>query len=183
MKVVPTGLPGLFVVETTVHADERGGFAETWRRDRFEAAGLVAGFVQDNESRSKKGVLRGLHLQHPHGQLKLCRVSFGEVFDAVVDVRRGSPTFGKAFWTTLSAENHRQLWIPAGFAHGFCALSDEATFLYKTSDVYSRACELGVRWSDPALGIPWPVSDPSLSSKDAALPLLAEIPPESLPTF
>lgn len=175
MKVVATPLQGLFVIESTVHPDGRGSFAEVWRRDRFAEAGLTADFVQDNESVSKKGVLRGLHFQHPSGQLKLCRVTKGEVFDAVVDVRRGSPTFGKSFSTTLSAANARQLWIPAGFAHGFCAVSDEATFLYKVDAYYAPADERGILWSDPALEIPWPIASPTLSPKDAALPPLAAL--------
>ena len=174
VKVVPTDLPGLFVIEPTVHADARGSFAETWRRDTFAAAGLRADFVQDNESVSKKGVLRGLHFQHPNGQLKLCRVTKGEVFDAVVDVRRDSKTFGKSYWTTLSAANGRQLWIPEGFAHGFLTLSDEATFLYKVSTYYSPADERGILWNDPALGIPWPNKSPTVSSKDAVLLSLFE---------
>lgn len=180
MNVVPTPLAGLFVIEPTVHSDERGSFTETWRRDRFQSAGLTAEFVQDNESISKKGVLRGLHYQHPNGQLKLCRVTKGEVFDAVVDVRRSSPTFGRAFTTTLSAANGRQLWIPAGFAHGFCTLSDEATFLYKVTTFYSPADERGILWSDPALAIEWPLRTPLVSAKDAALPRLAGVPDASL---
>lgn len=182
MKVVATPLQGLFVIESTVHSDGRGSFAEVWRRDRFGEAGLTADFVQDNESVSKKGVLRGLHFQHPAGQLKLCRVTKGEVFDVVVDVRRGSPTFGKSFATTLSAANARQLWIPTGFAHGFCALTDDVTFLYKVAGAYyTPADERGVLWNDPALGIEWPVSAPLVSAKDAALPRLADLPPDSLP--
>ena len=182
VKVVSTDLPGLFVIEPTVHADARGAFTETWRKDKFAEAGLVADFVQDNESVSKKGVLRGLHFQHPDGQLKLVRVSRGEVFDAVVDVRRGSPTFGKAFWTTLSAENHRQLWIPAGFAHGFLALTDDAVFHYKVTTHYAPASERGILWNDPALGIPWPATAaPLVSPKDVALPTLASCPADALP--
>lgn len=181
MNVVPTPLAGLFVIEPKVHADERGSFSETWRADRFAAAGLTAEFVQDNESLSKRGVLRGLHYQHPNGQLKLCRVTKGEVFDAVVDLRRGSPTFGKSFTTTLSATNARQLWIPAGFAHGFCALTDEATFLYKVTTTYSPGDERGILWSDPALGIAWPIASPLVSAKDAALPRLADVAASALP--
>ena len=183
MKLVPTDLPGLFVVEPAVLADERGSFKEVWRTDRFTALGLTAEFVQDNESVSKRGVLRGLHFQHPNGQLKLCRVVKGEVFDAVVDVRRGSPTFGKSFTTILSAENHRELWIPPGFAHGFVVLSDEATFLYKVSAYWSPADERGVAWNDPALGIAWPVTAPSVSTKDAAFVQLAKLPTDVLPTY
>lgn len=183
MKLVPTDLSGLFVIEPSVMSDDRGSFKEVWRTDRFSALGLSAEFVQDNESVSKRGVLRGLHFQNPNGQLKLCRVVRGEVFDAVVDVRRGSPTFGKSFTTTLSAANHRELWIPPGFAHGFVALSDEATFLYKVSAYWSPADERGVAWNDPSLGIAWPITSPSVSAKDATFVPLRSLPADALPTI
>lgn len=174
MKVVPTGLPGLFVIEPTVHGDARGYFVETFRADALAAAGLSATFVQDNESLSRRGILRGLHFQEPNPQVKLARVVRGEVFDAVVDMRKGSPTFGRSYATTLSAENHRQLWIPAGFAHGFQTISEEAVFLYKCSAYYAPSDERGIAWNDPALGITWPLADPTLSARDRAHPRLAD---------
>jgi dTDP-4-dehydrorhamnose 3,5-epimerase len=174
MQFVRTDLPGIVVVEPDVRDDPRGWFFEVYQRQKFASAGLAADFVQDNQSHSIQGTLRGMHLQHPHGQVKLVRVVRGEVFDAVVDVRRGSPTFGKAYWTVLSEANRRQLWIPTGFAHGFCVLSETADFAYKCSDFYSPADERGFRWDDPAVGIPWPVAAPILSAKDAQLPCLAD---------
>ncbi len=154
---------------------------ETYHRRRFAEAGLDAQLVQDNHSHSLRGTLRGLHFQHPHGQVKLLRVVRGEVFDACVDVRRGSPTFGQAYWTVLSEENRRQLWVPSGFAHGFCVLSETADLVYKTSDYYSPEDERGISWDDPTLGIPWPVDRPLLSPRDARLPRLAAA--EGLPPF
>jgi dTDP-4-dehydrorhamnose 3,5-epimerase len=175
MRFEPTDLPGVFLVQPEVREDLRGWFFEVYQEQKFAAAGLEAQFTQDNHSRSVRGVLRGMHFQHPHGQVKLVRVVRGEVFDAVVDVRRGSPTFGRATWTVLSEENRCQLWVPAGFAHGFCVLSESADFVYKCSGVYSPADERGIRWDDPALGIPWPVQAPRLSPRDEALPRLAEV--------
>jgi dTDP-4-dehydrorhamnose 3,5-epimerase len=173
VKFVPTGLPGVVLIEPTVHADARGFFYESYRKDLFAANGLTTELVQDNHSKSARGTLRGLHWQaEPHAQVKLCRATAGEVFDVVVDVRTGSPTFGKWTSATLSAENKRMIWIPAGFAHGFQVTSDTAEFLYKTSDFYSPADERGVLWSDPSLAIPWPIKDPIVSSKDAKLPAL-----------
>jgi dTDP-4-dehydrorhamnose 3,5-epimerase len=163
------------LVEPTVYEDPRGWFMESYHRERFVEAGLVERLVQDNHSRSVRGTLRGLHFQYPRGQVKLVRVVRGEVFDACVDVRRGSPTFGRAFWTVLSDENRRQMWIPAGFAHGFCVLSETADFVYKCSDFYSAADDRGILWNDPSLGIPWPVQDPLVSEKDARLPRLADV--------
>ncbi len=174
MRFEPTDLPGVFLVQPEVREDQRGWFFEVYQEQKFAAVGLQAAFTQDNHSRSAQGVLRGMHFQHPHGQVKLVRVVRGEVFDAVVDVRRGSPTFGRTTWAVLSEENRCQLWVPAGFAHGFCVLSDTADFVYKCSGAYSPADERGVRWDDPALGIPWPVQAPRLSSRDETLPLLAE---------
>jgi dTDP-4-dehydrorhamnose 3,5-epimerase len=175
VKFVRTDLPGVVLVEPTIHEDPRGWFMEIYHRERFADAGLADKLVQDNHSRSVRGTLRGLHFQYPHGQVKLVRVVRGEVFDACVDVRRGSPTFGRAFWTVLSEENRRQMWIPAGFAHGFCVLSETADFVYKCSDFYSPADDRGVLWNDSSLGIPWPVQDPLVSDKDARLPRLAEV--------
>ena len=170
-----TRLAGLVLLAPAVHGDERGFFMETFREETWAEHGVTGPFVQDNHSRSVRGTLRGLHFQYPHGQVKLVRVVRGEVFDACVDVRRGSPTFGRAFWTVLSDENRRQMWIPAGFAHGFCVLSETADFVYKCSDFYSPADDRGILWNDPSLGIPWPAQDPLVSAKDARLPRLAEV--------
>ena len=181
MKFLETELPGVVVVEPDAPEDVRGWFMETYHRQRFVAAGLDAEFVQDNHSHSSRGTLRGLHFQHPHGQVKLLRAVRGEVFDACVDVRQGSPTFGRAFWTVLSEENRRQLWVPAGFAHGFCVVSESADLVYKASDFYSPGDERGISWDDPALGIPWPVERPLLSARDGRWSRLAET--EGLPPF
>ena len=185
MKLLPTELPGVVIVEPAVFADDRGWFMESWNQARFDAAlkamGLPAPrpFVQDNHSCSRAGVLRGLHYQlPPHAQGKLVRVVAGAAFDVAVDLRRGSPTFGRWTGAELSAANRRQLWIPEGFAHGFVALADDTHFLYKTTDVYAKDCERSLRWDDPALGIRWPLPAgmraPLLAPKDAAAPLLAE---------
>jgi dTDP-4-dehydrorhamnose 3,5-epimerase len=183
MKLHPTELPGVVAVEPVVFGDDRGWFMESFNAPRFDAALQAMGlpgagpFVQDNHSCSAAGVLRGLHLQlPPHAQGKLVRVVKGAVFDVAVDVRRGSPHFGRWTGQTLSADNRRQLWIPPGFAHGFLALEDDTHFLYKTTDVYARECERALRWDDPAIGIRWPLAGraPRLADKDAAAPLLAE---------
>jgi dTDP-4-dehydrorhamnose 3,5-epimerase len=169
VKVTPTALPDVLVIEPRVFSDERGFFFESWNQRTFAAAGLDATFVQDNHSRSLRNVLRGLHYQIEHAQGKLVRVCAGEVFDVAVDVRRGSPTFGHAMGMTLSAQNQRMLWIPPGFAHGFLVLSDAAEFLYKTTDYWYAEHERTLLWNDPALRIDWPVSGaPVLAAKDAA---------------
>jgi dTDP-4-dehydrorhamnose 3,5-epimerase len=183
MQIHPTALPGVLVIEPKVFGDARGFFVETWQAQRYREAGIALTFVQDNLSRSRRGTLRGLHLQHPHDQGKLVAVPLGEVLDVAVDVRIGSPTFGQHVAVTLSGENHRQLWIPPGFAHGFQVVSDEALFAYKCTDLYDPKCELGVRWDDPALGIAWPVPEPTVSAKDAALPRLSEIDRERFPRY
>jgi dTDP-4-dehydrorhamnose 3,5-epimerase len=183
VKVTPLVLPEVLLVEPERFGDARGYFMETWREDRYRAAGIGQTFVQDNLSRSVHGILRGLHLQSPNAQGKLVYVLEGEVFDVAVDVRVGSPTFGKWTGAVLSAADHRQLWIPPGFAHGFVVTSEAALFAYKCTAPYSAADELGVLWSDPAIGIPWPVTEPRLSAKDAVLPKLADIDPERLPRF
>ena len=181
MNVVSTRLPGLVIIEPRVFGDSRGFFMESYSRDRYADAGLPTEFVQDNLSMSRKGTLRGLHLQHPHAQGKLCSVLEGEVFDVAVDVRVGSPTFGQWEGVTLSSENKRQFYVPPGFAHGFCVVSDRALFSYKCTDFYSAPSEVGVLWNDPDLAIPWPVETPELSEKDAANRRLADIPEEELP--
>lgn len=171
MKVTQTLLPGVLVIEPKVHGDSRGFFQETWRADSYAQLGLPP-FVQDNHSRSAKGVLRGLHSQRLRPQGKLVRVSRGAVFDVAVDINPASPTFGRHVAVELSDENLRQFYIPPGYAHGFCVLSDTADFLYKCTEYYQPADEIGVLWNDPALGIAWPASNPVLSPKDLALPTL-----------
>jgi dTDP-4-dehydrorhamnose 3,5-epimerase len=183
VKVTPTELPGVLLVEPTVFGDARGFFLETFRSDRFAAAGIPGPFVQDNLSRSVRGTLRGLHFQEPHGQGKLVQVLRGAVWDVAVDVRKGSPHFGEWLGLELNDQNRHQLWIPPGFAHGFCVLSESADFFYKCTEIYAPEAERSVRWDDPALGIRWPVEGPLLSAKDRAAPLLAEAPllPRYLP--
>lgn len=181
MKVVETELPGVLLVEPVTFRDERGWFRESWHLDRYREAGLPARFVQDNVSRSHRGVLRGLHYQEPQSQGKLVSVLEGEVFDVAVDIRRSSPTFGRWAGFTLSAENARQLYVPEGFAHGFVVLSEVAVFAYRCTAYYRPDAEGTVRWDDPDVGIEWPVERPRLSPRDAAAPTLAEIPPERLP--
>ena len=177
MKVTPSSLPEVLLIEPKVFGDARGFFMESFNQQAFDAAvGHAVAFVQDNHSRSARGVLRGLHYQlPPHAQGKLVRVTSGCVFDVAVDMRRSSPRFGRWAGGELSADNHHQLWIPPGFAHGFLVLSDTADFLYKTTDYYAPQAEGSVRWDDPALGIVWPDAGvaPVLSGKDAAAPLLA----------
>ncbi|MDE2506846.1 MAG: dTDP-4-dehydrorhamnose 3,5-epimerase [Planctomycetota bacterium] len=181
MQVQATELPGVLLFEPRVHSDHRGYFIELWSEARYAAAGLPAKFVQDNMSYSRRGVLRGLHLQYPHAQGKLVSVLRGEIWDVAVDVRRDSERYGDWFGTTLSAENRRQLYIPEGFAHGFVVTGEEALVLYKVTDFHEPAAETTVLWSDPELGIRWPIAEPIVSAKDAAgLPLRA-IAPERLP--
>lgn len=184
MKMLETTLPGVILLELPAFGDERGKFMETFSRERYREVGIGVGleFVQDNYSSSVKGVLRGLHQQLQHPQGKLVMVIHGEVWDVAVDVRRGSPTFGKHFGTVLSAENRRQVWIPPGFAHGFFTLSDHADFIYKCTDTYRPKDERPIRWDDPDLAIPWPLSGttPIVSGRDQAAPLLRET---ELPTF
>jgi dTDP-4-dehydrorhamnose 3,5-epimerase len=170
MKITPLSIPDVLVIEPQVFDDERGFFFESFNQERFEKAlGLKVTFVQDNHSRSVKGVLRGLHYQlPPKAQGKLVRVTQGEVFDVVVDLRQSSPTFGKWVGEILSADNKKQMWIPEGFAHSFLTLSDTAEFLYKTTDFYSKDHEQAIIWSDETIRIDWPVKDVSLSSKDSA---------------
>ena len=183
MKVIPTQLKGVLIVEPDVYEDARGFFLETWAQKRYAEAGLPQTYVQDNLSRSSRGILRGLHLQHPFGQGKLVQVMRGEVFDVAVDVRVGSPTFGQWVGSELSGANHRQIYIPPGFAHGFCVLSDDALFSYKCTEAYHRETEVGIRWDDPDLGIDWPVEDPLLSDKDAKFPPLRDVPHDRLPSW
>lgn len=183
MRTIETELPGCLVIEPKVFGDDRGFFMESWNRERYAALGIGPDFVQSNLSRSAHGVLRGLHYQWPNPQGKLVSVQEGEVFDVAVDIRRGSPHFGRWTAVVLSAENKRQLWIPEGFAHGFVVLSESAQFSYLCTTPYDAQADAGLRWDDPDLAIDWPVSTPSLSAKDAATPLLRELAPDRLPTM
>jgi dTDP-4-dehydrorhamnose 3,5-epimerase len=183
MEVIPQSLPEVLLIKPKVFGDARGYFIETYNTERYQQAGIALAFVQDNLSKSRRGILRGLHLQNPHAQGKLVSVVEGEVFDVAVDVRVGSPTFGKWVSALLSADNHHQLWVPPGFAHGFCVTSESALFSYKCTDLYHPEAEVGVAHDDPALGIPWPVSAPELSAKDKQNLPLAQIDPAKLPRY
>jgi dTDP-4-dehydrorhamnose 3,5-epimerase len=169
-----TEVPGVIVIEPTVHRDERGFFAETYHEPRYREAGIPGPFVQDNHSRSARGTLRGLHGQFPRAQGKLVRVVSGEVWDVVVDARRGSPAYGKFAAASLSAENFRQLYAPPGVIHGFCVLSEFAEVEYKCTEVYHPEDEFSVSWNDPDLAVPWPLSEPLLSAKDRNAPRLRD---------
>src|SRR5690606_19074709 len=166
MDVIPKELASVLVIEPDIFGDERGFFQETWNRARYAAAGIDVAFVQDNLSYSRRGTLRGLHFQNPHPQGKLVYVLEGEVYDVAVDVRAGSATFGQWVGVTLSAKNRRQMYVPPGFAHGFCVTSEMALFAYKCSDIYAPQAEGAVAWDDPDLGIEWPTREPILSGKD-----------------
>ena len=169
MIVTPTALPEVLIIEPKVFADDRGVFFESWNARAFEERGVAAAFVQDNHSRSRRNVVRGLHYQIEHAQGKLVRVVVGEVFDVVVDLRRGSPHFGRSAGVVLSAENRKMMWVPPGFAHGFLTMSDTADFLYKTTDYWFPRHERTLLWNDPVLGIDWPLTGaPILAAKDAA---------------
>jgi len=175
MKTTTAQLPGILIVEPTVFQDNRGFFFESYHQQLYQQHGISVNFVQDNHSRSVKNTLRGLHYQINPGQDKLVRVILGEVFDVAVDIRFGSPTFGKWFGVHLSAENKKQIFIPKGFAHGFCVISEVAEFEYKCSEFYSRNDERGIIWNDPDLGIDWPVKDPIVSDKDSKNLLFRQI--------
>ena len=183
MKVIETALPGALVLEPQVFGDARGFFYESYNEAKYRDAGIDRRFVQSNVSRSAKGVLRGLHYQWPNPQGKLVSVLEGEVYDVAVDIRQGSPKFGQSVGVMLTAENHRHFWVPEGFAHGFCVLSDFATFSYQCTAPYDAKTDAGIRWNDAALGIDWPVSDPLLSDKDRITPFLHDAAPERLPVF
>ena len=182
MKITPTNLPDVLLFEPKIHGDSRGWFVESWQRERYREAGVDGDFVQDNQSFSARGILRGLHIQHPHGQGKLVQVIQGEVFDVAVDVRRGSPHFGQWTGVHLTGENKHQLWVPRGFLHGFLVLSDNALFSYKCTDLYHPETQFAVRWDDPDIGIAWPIdTTPALSDKDRDAPFLRDIPQSRLP--
>ena len=183
MKVHETDLPGCLVIEPRVFGDERGFFYESWNHSRFREAGIDATVVQSNVSQSTRGVLRGLHYQWPNPQGKLVSVLEGEVYDVAVDVRRGSPHFGRWTAAMLTADNKRHFWSPEGFAHGFVVVSERATFTYLCTALYDAPADAGIRWNDAAIGIDWPVAHPILSGKDERAPFLAEIAPERLPVF
>jgi dTDP-4-dehydrorhamnose 3,5-epimerase len=183
MKFIETSLPGCVVIEPQVFGDARGFFYESYNEAKYREAGIDRRFVQSNVSRSARGVLRGLHYQWPHPQGKLVSVLEGEVYDVAVDIRHGSPTFGQWAGVMLTAENHRHFWIPEGFAHGFCVVSEHATFAYQCTDLYDAKADGSIRWDDPAIGIDWPVSEPLLSDKDRKAPLLSEAAEGRLPEY
>jgi dTDP-4-dehydrorhamnose 3,5-epimerase len=181
VNVVPTPIPEVLIIEPKVFGDQRGFFYESFKADRYASHGINGPFVQDNISRSTRGVLRGLHLQNPKAQGKLVTVLRGNVRDVAVDVRRGSPTFGQHVTVELCEENRRQFWVPRGFAHGFVVLSETAEFFYKCDEFYSPVDEITVRWNDPAIGIDWGIQSPLLSPRDAAAPLLSDV--QALPVY
>lgn len=183
MKVTETEIPGVLVIEPRVHADARGYLFESWSRERYASAGVAAAFVQDNVSLSVRGTLRGLHFQWPHAQGKLVQVLRGEVFDVAVDIRDGSPTFGRWVSRCLSDRNRQQLYIPPGLAHGFQVLSDEAVLAYKCTEYYRADCEATIAWNDPELGIAWPIADPTMSDKDRSATRLRDLPAARRPRF
>ena len=183
MQPVKTSLPDVWELQPKVFRDARGFFLETYNRNRFAEIGIHETFVQDNHSRSAAGTLRGLHYQLHHAQAKLCRVIEGEVYDVAVDIRVGSPTFGQWTGVVLSAEKQNQIFIPAGFAHGFVARSESVQFLYKCSEFYNPSDEHGILWNDPNLAIAWGVSNPLISEKDTKYSTLAEVSPANLPRY
>jgi dTDP-4-dehydrorhamnose 3,5-epimerase len=183
MHVTSTELPEVVVIEPQIFGDSRGYFLESWNQARYRALGLPDMFVQDNLSSSARGVLRGLHFQQPRAQGKLVTVIAGQIFDVAIDIRVGSPRFGKAATMTLSGENKRQLYIPPGFAHGFCVLSESALFMYKCTEPYVPEAEGGIIWNDPDLAIPWPIQTPTLSNKDAGFQRLRDLDHKRLPVY
>jgi dTDP-4-dehydrorhamnose 3,5-epimerase len=185
MNRIPTRLPDVLLIEPKVFEDPRGWFYEAYRADKFQALGISRPFVQDNQSYSRRGVLRGLHYQIGRPQDKLIRVLQGEIFDVAVDIRRGSPTFGKWTGETLSSANRRQMYVPGGFAHGFLVVSETAEILYKCSDLYAPAEERGILWNDPKVGVEWPIAGltPQLHPRDSAFPTLDSAPEKDLPPY
>ena len=175
LRFVETSIPGVIVVEPHVNRDDRGFFLETYHREKYGSGGIAEHFVQDNHSHSGYGTLRGLHAQQPHGQGKLLRVIEGEVFDVAVDARLGSPSYGRFVSVVLSAENFKQIYVPPGLLHGFVVTSEHAQVEYKCTDLYHPEAEFSVAWDDPEIGIPWPIAEPILSTKDAAAPPLSEV--------
>jgi len=185
MKVIETALPEVKIIEPDVFGDDRGFFLETWQKQRYLDAGIGSenGFMQDNLSYSKKDVLRGLHYQYENTQGKLVYVLQGSVFDVAVDIRKGSPNFGKWVGVDLTSENKRQLYVPEGFAHGFCVTSETVLFAYKCTDTYNPKAEISIQWNDPAIGIEWSVESPALSEKDKSAKPLSEIEPQLLRAY
>lgn len=183
MRLLHTELPGVIICEPDVYEDNRGYFFEAWNRMKFSQSGIRVEFVQDNVSKSTRGVLRGLHYQWPYSQAKFVQVLEGEIWDVAADIRSKSPTFGKWVGVTLTGENHRQFFIPEGFAHGFCVLSETAIFHYKCNDYYHPEADKGILWNDPQLSINWPIKNPILSEKDIILKPLAQMDKEDLPVF
>jgi dTDP-4-dehydrorhamnose 3,5-epimerase len=181
LKITHTSLPGVVLLQPELYADDRGWFMETYHYERFREAGIPLAFVQDNHSRSRRGVLRGLHYQEPNPQGKLVRCTSGSLFDVAVDIRVGSPHFGKWFGAELSEENRQMLWVPPGFAHGFCALSDHADLVYKCTATYDSRGDRSIAWNDPDIGIEWGISDPLLSPKDSIAPRLKDA--QVLPSY
>ena len=177
MNIIETKLPGVLVLEPDVYPDDRGYFLEAWNSKRYDEAGILGPFVQDNISFSKQGILRGLHFQYPQSQGKLIQVLSGEVMDVIVDIRVGSPTYSQWIGEVLSESNHRQIYVPQGFAHGYCVTSETCT------DFYNPATEHGIIWNDPDIGIEWPIEQPALSPKDETYPRLKDLEPENLPQF
>lgn len=183
IRFTEASLPGVVLVEPVVYGDSRGFFLETFHSEKYRDGGIPLPFVQDNHSHSAKGILRGLHYQITKPQGKLVYVVSGEIFDVAVDIRKNSPMFMKWFGTTLSARNRQQMYIPPGFAHGFCAMSDTVDVIYKCTDLFYPEFDRGIAWDDPDIGINWPVDSPHLSSKDASAPRLKEIPAEDVPPY
>ena len=183
MNVTPASIPEVLIIEPKVYGDERGFFLETWQKSRYQQAGIDSDFVQDNLSFSRRGILRGLHFQYENTQGKLVYVLQGSVFDVAVDIRRNSPTFGHWVGQNLTSENKLQMFIPPGFAHGFCVTSETALFMYKCTDYYNPAAEITLAWNDPAIGIDWPITAPVLSEKDQQALTLEQIPKNKLHVF
>ena len=184
MKVIETEIPGVLILEPKVFGDARGWFMESWQLDRYADLGIPGRMVQDNQAYSGQGILRGLHCQWPHPQGKLVQVLRGEVFDVAVDIRRGSPWFGRWVGVTLSGENRLQFWVPPGFAHGYLVTGQDALFTYKCTDIYHPETEFGLRWDDPDIGISWPLDgEPMLSDKDRDAAWLRDIPTDRLPHY
>lgn len=183
MNVRPTRLPDVMIIEPKLFTDVRGGFFESWQEGRYREAGITLKFEQDSVSRSRRGVIRGLHFQHPGDQGKLVSVVSGAAFDVAVDIRRGSPTFGQWVGEELSAANRHQQWIPPGYAHGFQALADDTVMLYKVTDIYRPDVERSIHYADPSIAIAWPLGHAIVSPRDAAAPPLAALPREHLPQF
>ena len=183
VNVIPTKLDGVVFLEPVVHRDDRGFFLETYHSEKYAEAGIDLPFVQDNHSRSIRGTLRGLHAQWRRPQGKLVRCLQGEIFDVAVDMRRGSPTWSEWVGVTLTSENHKQIYVPPGYLHGFVVVSETAEVEYKCTDLYDPGGEIGVRWDDPGIGVEWPIQDCILSEKDAAAPMLAELPEDRTPAY